>query len=336
MPSLRRSNWLARRLVSTTVLPSERAVARNKLVTNAALGDLLGARTPALLSVFNDNRELLPRWLATLPSPFVVKSAISSVGRHVCVLRRVDDGHYAEPDGLVWPLPELKLRLQRMPRPVFAEAVVEAHPALATLAKHGTLCDLRLHFIGDELVVGRCRIPTARSRGYGNVGRGALGVCFHPDGRLDVNHPYARAHAEPELDGHRIDGFQMLEWPRVRAEAARVAALFGSPHVGVDGTIAPDGHFVFIEVTLVPDTKWLGPIGTLAFRDALRRARPKAGRVEDWIATRPDLWRWVSRRADRVEIVLDPAPPEDAPTDAVADTVAGTVAGTVAFVGGRA
>jgi hypothetical protein len=296
MASLRRSNWLARHLITSTVVTSERAVARHKLVTNAAVGDLTGLRTPRLLSIFGDSRDLIPRWLGELPDRVVVKSAVSSVGRHVCVLRR-DGDRYLEPDGLAWPVQELKLRINRMPRPIFAEETIVSHPRLGGLAAHGTLCDLRLHFVGDELLVGRCRIPTARSRGYGNVGRGALGVCFRPDGTLDVRHPFARRQAPDELRGVRLDGFALWpRWPEIAAEARKVAELFASPHVGVDGTIDPEGRFVVIEVTLVPDTKWLSPRGSLALRDALRRARPKAGRIDGWLPTRPDLWSWVTRR----------------------------------------
>jgi len=306
MATLRRSNWLARRLMTASVVTPERAVARNKLVTNAAIKDLSDVRTPRLLDVFWDSREMIPRWLGTLPAEFVVKSAVSSVGRQVCVLRRRpgadgagpggDDDVYVEPDGLVWSMADLKLRIARMPRPIFAEEIVLSHPQLGALSSHGTLCDLRLHFVGTELVVGRCRIPTRRSRGYGNVGRGALGVCFHPDGRLDPNHPFARKHAPAEVGGRCIDGMVLPFWSEVLAEARKVAALFTSPHVGVDGTVAPDGRFTVIEVTLVPDTKWLSARGSLAFRDALRRASPKRGRVEAWLPTRSDLWHWVQRR----------------------------------------
>ncbi len=299
MAILRRSNWLARRLMTATVVTPERAVARNKLVTNAAVNDLSNVRTPRLLSVFWDSRELIPRWLGTLPAEFVVKSAVSSVGRQVCVLRRRPGGDgdaYVEPDGLVWPMADLKTRIARMPRPIFAEEIVLSHAQLDALSPHGTLCDLRLHFVGTDLVVGRCRIPTRRSRGYGNVGRGALGVCFHSDGRLDTNHPFARVHAPTEVNGRRIEGMVLPFWAEVLAEARKVAALFESPHVGVDGTVAPDGRFTAIEVTLVPDTKWMSARGSLAFRDALRLAPPKQGRVEAWVATRPDLWHWVERR----------------------------------------
>ena len=299
MAILRRSNWLARRLMTATVVTPERAVARNKLVTSAAISDLSDVRTPRLLSVFWDSRPIIPRWLGTLPAEFVVKSAVSSVGRQVCVLRRQpgDGGDvYLEPDGRVWAMADLKARIARMPRPIFAEEIVLSHPELGALSPHGTLCDLRLHFVGTNLVVGRCRIPTRRSRGYGNVGRGALGVCFHPDGRLDTNHPFARLHAPAEVGGRRIDGLVLPFWTDALAEARKVAALFESPHVGVDGTVAPDGRFTVIEVTLVPDTKWMSARGTLAFRDALRRAPPKRGRVEAWVATRPDLWHWVERR----------------------------------------
>jgi hypothetical protein len=301
MATLRRSNWLARRLMTATVVTPERAVARNKLVTNAAVNDLSSVRTPRVLSVLWDSREMIPRWLESLSEELVVKSAVSSVGRQVCVLRRQPGGAgaadvYVEPDGLAWSMADLEKRIARMPRPIFAEEVVRSHPQLGALSPHGTLCDLRLHFVGTELVVGRCRIPTRRSRGYGNVGRGALGVCFHPDGRLDVNHPFARMHAPPAVDGRRLDAMVLPFWAEVRSEARKVAALFESPHVGVDGTIAPDGRFTLIEVTLVPDTKWLSARGSLAFRDALRRAPPKQGRVEPWLATRPDLWHWVERR----------------------------------------
>jgi hypothetical protein len=301
MAILRRSNWLARRLMTATVVTPERAVARNKLVTNAAISDLSTVRTPRLLSVFWDSREMIPHWLGTLPAEFVVKSAVSSVGRQVCVLRRRSGSEaggdvYVEPDGLVWPMADLKLRIARMPRPIFAEEIVLPHPQLGALSPHGTLCDLRLHFVGMDLVVGRCRIPTLRSRGYGNVGRGALGVCFHPDGRLDTSHPFARVRAPAEASGRSIHGMVLPFWAEVLTESRKVAALFESPHVGVDGTVGPDGRFTVIEVTLVPDTKWMSPRGSLAFRDALRRAPPKQGRVEAWVARRPDLWHWVERR----------------------------------------
>ncbi len=289
MALLRSSNWLARRLVLTSARPIERAVARNKLVTQAAISALCGVRTPRVLGVFEDRQELMLSWLDGLPPRFVVKSAVSSTGRQVCVLERRADGCYVEPDGLVWPRGDLEPRLWRMPQPVFAEEIARAHPQLVGLAAHGTLCDLRFHFVGDELIVGRCRIPTARSRGYGNTGRGALGVCFRPDGRLDCDHPYVRVRAPAEVDGERLDGLELACFASALAEARQVARLFASPHVGVDGTIDPDGRLLVIEVTLVPDTKWMSARATLAFRDALRRAPAKPGGVERWLATRPDL-----------------------------------------------
>jgi hypothetical protein len=307
MASLLRTNWLARHLMTTAVVPTERAVARHKLVTNAAISDLTEVRTPRLFSVFADRPEMIPAWLGSLPSQFVVKSAVSSVGRHVCVLRR-RGAAYVEPDGFSWPLLQLGLRVGRMPRPIFAEQIVEPHPQLASFATHGTLCDLRLHFVGDALIVGRCRVPTPRSRGYGNVGRGALGICVHPDGTLDVDHAYARAHLPREHEGRRLHGIKLVHWDEIVAEAWKVAALFSSAHVGVDGTIGPDGRLTVIEVTLVPDTKWLSPRGILAFRDAFRRGSSRVGCVESWLKGRPDLWRWVESRVSIEQWVEEAQP----------------------------
>ena len=228
----------------------------------------------------------------------VVKSAVSSVGRQVCVLHRRPDGDgsrdvYVEPDGLVWPMADLKMRIARMPRPIFAEEIVLPHPQLGALSPHGTLCDLRLHFVGTDL--GGRPLPrphrSASLRGmYGNVGRGALGTAAStPTGAWTPATPSPACTRRPRWVAGQSTGWSCRCLGRGAGRVAQSRRAVREPARGRRrAPWAPTGRFTVIEVTLVPDTKCDEP----ARQPRLPRRPPprpaQAGTcVEAWWHRRP-------------------------------------------------
>jgi len=227
-----------------------------------------GVVTPKTLAFIpangvNVNAVLPGDLLDGIPDRFVIKPDPGAMGVDVIILSR-EGGQYLEPDGTVYPGEKVLSKtawIVKANKGLLIEERVEPHPELAALSPYGTMPDCRFYCMGNKVLFAMMRLPTKRSRGYGNLARGAFPIVSGPDGVTyhSPNFTGSRDSTVHPDTGVDFNGKKMPLWDAMLPQVLRVPPLFNSPFVCVDGTLDSAGRFVVPEITLVPSfTTFLG------------------------------------------------------------------------------
>lgn len=234
--------------------PNEVLAVNNKMNTKKYLAHH-GIAVPETLAVLPGYSTLPDNFLDGMPEKFVIKPHDGAQGRDIFILTRVN-GELLEPDGKVHTKEEITehiMNLMRYKKDVIIEKKIEPHPELAKLSPYGTMPDFRFYFAGNKPLFGLMRTPTKKSRGYGNVFRGAMLLVANADGVIHKSRLWMGGDEMVNPDtGFDFEGTKVPMWEEMLLQVRKVPPLFNSRLVCVDGVLDVNGVFVVPEVTLGP------------------------------------------------------------------------------------
>jgi len=271
--------------------PKEMEMGQSKLAQKDFLDTIRGVYTPLRYLTFT-HKTILADWkgkrvmrlfmegrFVPFSAPtrrFVVKPDYCCGGEGVIVLDRAGEQRYKTPTGVIVTEKELSEHINKYViqptstylrednKPVFAEVYVEPYEEIKKWSPYGTPTDFRLFFGKKEFLYGRARIPTRKSKGYGNGCNGAFVVTFDKTGTiydsplwLDGSYPDFCGALHPET----MEDWTGRDIPRAKhmiSVGRTVSSHCKSPLVCVDGMLDTNGVFKVVELTFFPGTLY-GP-----------------------------------------------------------------------------
>jgi alpha-L-glutamate ligase-like protein len=192
---------------------------------------------------------------------FVVKPNDGHSGRGILVIKKVVGQRFISNNDEAWDASRLAVHLERILKGrfsrgradvVIAEERINQHYKLRNLAING-LVDFRLIVSHGYPVMAMARLPTKRSRGKGNLHRGALGmgVSLH-DGVLTSGVYREKPVTHHPDTGMEISGLKIPGWYDILLIGARAQFFSNLTYAGVDMVVDTEGGIKVLEVNRRP------------------------------------------------------------------------------------
>jgi alpha-L-glutamate ligase-like protein len=192
---------------------------------------------------------------------FVIKPNDGHSGRGITVINKVVGHRFITASGEAWDFERLALHLDRVISGRFSrgrsdiiivEERVSQHQRLRNLASSG-LVDFRLIVSHGYPVMAMARVPTKRSRGKGNLHRGAMGmgISLH-DGVLTYGVLNEKPTTKHPDTGMKITGVKIPYWHDLLMTGARAQYFSNITYAGVDMVVDASGTVKVLEVNRRP------------------------------------------------------------------------------------
>lgn len=192
---------------------------------------------------------------------FVIKPNDGHSGRGIAVVNKVVGQRFITTQDEAWDNSRLNLHLERILRGRFSrgrsdvaliEERIQQHYRLRNLATYG-LVDFRLIVSHGYPVMGMARLPTRRSRGKGNLHRGALGmgISLHEGVLTSGIHLDKPVTHHPDT-GYAVSGVKIPNWYDIVLTGARAQYFSSLTYAGVDMVVNALGNVKVLEVNRRP------------------------------------------------------------------------------------
>jgi alpha-L-glutamate ligase-like protein len=192
---------------------------------------------------------------------FVIKPNDGHSGKGITVINKVVGSRFITIQDAAWESSRLELHLNRILAGRFSRArrdvaLVEErivqHHRLRNIAALG-LVDFRLIVSHGYPVMAMARLPTRRSRGKGNLHRGALGmgISLH-EGVLTSGVFMDKPRNHHPDTGMLVSGFRVPYWKEILHTGARAQFFSGMKYAGVDMVVDGTGNVKVLEVNRRP------------------------------------------------------------------------------------
>ena len=192
---------------------------------------------------------------------FVIKPNDGHSGKGITVINKVVGHRFITIQDAAWESSRLELHLNRILAGRFSRgrrdvALVEErivqHHRLRNIAEQG-LVDFRLIVSHGYPVMAMARLPTKRSRGKGNLHRGALGMGISLHEGVLTSGVYLDKPKNHHPDtGTLVSGFKVPYWQEILHTGARAQFFSGMKYAGVDIVVDNNGSVKVLEVNRRP------------------------------------------------------------------------------------
>ncbi|UCH89742.1 MAG: alpha-L-glutamate ligase-like protein [Thermoplasmata archaeon] len=269
-----------------------------------------GIPVPLTYMTITDTSEIPERMeflMKTFRGGFVIKPNDGHSGRGILAIKKVVGRRFITMSDEAWDEGRLYLHLDRILKGRFSrgrtdiaiiEERIDQHAKLRGIAING-LVDFRLIVSNGYPVMAMARLPTRRSRGKGNLHRGALGmgVSLH-DGTL-TSGVYMEKPASKHPDtGMLVSGFKIPGWQKILLTGARAQFFSSLKYAGVDMVVDIHGNIKVLEVNRRP-----GLAIQLANKAGLRKRLDYVDKLVN--GSQPDQENGFESIKARVEFVME-------------------------------
>jgi alpha-L-glutamate ligase-like protein len=223
-----------------------------------------GIQVPYTYMIINTVENLPSRLdflMRNFKSGFVIKPNDGHSGKGIAVLTKVVGHRFITTQSEAWDHARLSLHIERILGGRFSRgrsdvAIVEErinqHYKLRNISNKG-LIDFRLIVSHGYPVMGMARLPTERSRGKGNLHRGALGAGISlSEGVLTwgvMNDKSTTKHPDTGMD---ITGIRIPYWYEILMASAQAQYYSDLSYAGVDLVVDNNGKVKVLEVNRRP------------------------------------------------------------------------------------
>lgn len=192
---------------------------------------------------------------------FVIKPNDGHSGKGILVIKKIIGRRFITGQNEAWTAERMAVHLERILKGRFSrgrkdivivEERINQHHKLRSFTSFG-LVDFRLIVLNGYPVMGMARLPTKRSRGKGNLHRGAMGVGINlDDGVLTSGVLNDRPVTKHPDTGMKISGLKIPNWYDIMLTGARAQFFSDLNYAGVDMVVDTKGEIKVLEVNRRP------------------------------------------------------------------------------------
>jgi len=192
---------------------------------------------------------------------FVIKPNDGHSGKGIVVINKVVGQRFITIQDAAWEKARLAVHIYRILTGRFSrtrrdvaliEERISQHHRLRNIAEQG-LVDFRIIVTHGYPVMAMARLPTKRSRGKGNLHRGALGMGISINDGVLTSGVYMDIPRNHHPDtGTLVSGLRIPYWQEILNTGARAQFFSGMKYAGVDLVIDNFGNVKVLEVNRRP------------------------------------------------------------------------------------
>jgi len=189
---------------------------------------------------------------------FVLKPVMGSCGQDIYNLKRISEDEYLEIDGRIHPWSFVRgkialiLSIERAGGVLIEETIHHSPKHDRFLNGLKSPPDTRCYMVYGKVVYAKFRIPTKRSEGYGNSGKGAVPLFVSKSGIVEKDNIFRNTATIHKESGKDFEGVEVPFWSEMVGISEKISGLFNLDYHSVDLMVNSRNEILCAEAECIP------------------------------------------------------------------------------------